>query len=108
MVACTKHITGEWSIKVSLKEWFSVYRAPKKINSEKNVRIGLDTGWYMRVLRALSVQVFTGILYIQTSNTLCERHIQVLKENVRIWCKSEHTKELVRLLPIISSMMNFD
>ena len=37
---------------------------------------------------------------------LCERQIGVLKENVRIWCNTEHTKDWVRLLPVISLMMN--
>ena len=47
----------------------------------------------------------TGIPYTHTSNPLCERQIRVLKENVRIWCKTERTKEWVRLLPVISLMM---
>ena len=32
--------------------------------------------------------------------------MRVLKKNVRIWCKTERTKDWVRLLPVISSMMN--
>ena len=48
----------------------------------------------------------TGIPYTHTSNPLCERQIRVLKENVRIWCKTERTKDWVRLLPVISLMMN--
>ena len=48
----------------------------------------------------------TGIPYSHTSNPLCERQIRVLKENVRIWCKPERTRDWVRLLPVISSMMN--
>ena len=39
-------------------------------------------------------------------NPLCERQILVLKENVRIWCKTEYTKDWVRLPPVISLMMN--
>ena len=35
-----------------------------------------------------------------------ERQIRVLKENLRIWCKTERTKEWVRLLPVISLMTN--
>ena len=30
---CTKHITGEETIKILLEEWFCVYGAPKEINS---------------------------------------------------------------------------
>ena len=30
----------------------------------------------------------------------------VLKENVRIWCKTERTRDWVRLLPVISLMTN--
>ena len=103
---CTKHITGEETIKILLEEWFCVYGAPKEINSDEDVRVRADTGWYKRVLRSLNVQVSTGIPYSHTSNTLCERQIRVLKENVRIWCKTERTRDCVRLLPVISLMMN--
>ena len=48
----------------------------------------------------------TGIPYTHTSNSLCERQIRVLKENLRIWCKTERTNDWVRLLPVISLMMN--
>ena len=48
----------------------------------------------------------TAIPYTHTSNPLCERQIRVLKENVRIWCKTERTKDWVRLLPVISLLMN--
>ena len=48
----------------------------------------------------------TGIPYTHTSNPLCEPHIGVLKENLRIWWKTERTKDWVRLLPVISSIMN--
>ena len=65
-----------------------------------------DTGWYKRVLRSFNVQVSTGILYSHTSNPLCERQIRVLKENVRIWCKTGRTRDWVRLLPVIPLMMN--
>ena len=54
----------------------------------------------------LIVQVSTGIPYSHTSNLLCERQIRVLKENVRIWCKTERTRDWLRLLPIISLMVN--
>ena len=90
---CTKHITGEETIKILLEEWFGVYGAPKEIKSDEDVRVRSDTGWYKRVLRSLNVQVSTGIPYTHTSNPLCERQIRVLKENVRIWCKTERTKD---------------
>ena len=35
---CTKHITGEETIKILLEEWFCVYGAPKEINSDEDVR----------------------------------------------------------------------
>ena len=101
---CIKHITGEETVKILLEEWVCVYGAPKDINSDEDVRVRSDTGWYKRVLRSLNVQVSTGILYTHTSNPLCE--IRVLKENVRIWCKTERSKDLVRLFPVISLMMN--
>ena len=103
---CTKHITGEETIKILLEEWFCVSGAPKEINSDEDVRERSHTGWYKRVLGSLNVQVSTGIPYTHTSNPLCERQIRVLKENVRIWCKTERTKDWVRLLPVIPLMMN--
>ena len=42
---CTKHITGEETIKILLEEWFCVYGAPKEINSDEDVRVRSDTGW---------------------------------------------------------------
>ena len=106
VIPCTKHITGEETIKILLEEWFCVYGAPKEINSDEDVPVRSDTGWYKGVLRSLNVQVSTGILHTHTSNPLGERQIRVLKENVRIWCKAERTKDWVRLLPVISLMMN--
>ena len=103
---CTKHITGEGTIKILLEEWFCVYGAPKEINSDKDLRVRSNTGWYKSVLRSLNVQVSAGIPYTHMSNPLCERQIRVLKQNVRIWCKTERTKDWVRLLPVVSLMMN--
>ena len=103
---CTKHITGEETIKILLDKWVSVCGALKEINSEEDVRVRSDTGWYKRVLRSLNVQMSTGIPYTHTSNPLCERQIGVLRENARIWCKTECTNDWVRLLPVISLMMN--
>ena len=54
---CTKHITGEETITILFEEWFCVYRAPKEINSDGEVRVPSDIGWYKRVLRSLDVQV---------------------------------------------------
>ena len=48
----------------------------------------------------------TGIPYTHTSNPLCERKIRLLKENVRIWCNTERTKNWVRLLSVIFLMMH--
>ena len=106
VVRCTKDITGAETIKILLEEWFCVYGAPKEINSDEDVRVRSNTGWYKRVLRSLNVQVSTAIPYTRTSKPLCERQIRVLKQNVRIWCKTERTKDWVRLLPVISLMMN--
>ena len=103
---CTKHITGEGTIKILLEEWFFVSWAPKEINSDRDVGVRSDTGWYKRVLRSLNVEVSTGIPYTHTRNPLCERQIRALKENTRIWCTTKRTKDCVRLLPVISLMMN--
>ena len=42
---CTKHITREETIKILLEKWFCVYRAPKKVKSDEDVRVRSDTGW---------------------------------------------------------------
>ena len=99
-------LSGEETIKIFLEEWFCVYGAHKEINSDEDVRVRSDSGWYKRVLRSLNVQVSVGIPYTYRSNPLCERQIWVLKENVRIWRKTERTKDWVRLLPVISLKMN--
>ena len=103
---CTKHITGEETIKILLKRWFCVYGAPKEIDSDVDVPVRSDTGWYKRVLRSLNVEVSTRLPYTHTSNPLCEQQIPVVQENVKIWCRTERTKQWVRLLPVISLMMN--
>ena len=36
---CTKHITGEETIKILLEEWFCVYGVPKEINSDEDVGV---------------------------------------------------------------------
>ena len=90
---CINHITGEETIKILLEQWFCVYGTPKEIHSDEDVRVRSDTGWYKRILRSLNVQVSTGIPYTHTSNPLCEEQIRVLKEHVRIWCKTERTKD---------------
>ena len=97
---CTKHISGEETINILLEEWFCVHGAPKEISSDEDVRVLSDSGW------SLKFQVSTGIPYTHTGNPLCERQIPPLKENVKIWCKRERTKDGMRLLPVISLMMN--
>ena len=95
---CTKHITGEETIKILLEESFSVYGAPKELNLEEDVRVCSHTGWYKRVLRSLNVKVSKGVPYTHWSKPLCGRKIRVRRENVRIWCKIERTNDLVKLL----------
>ena len=72
---CTKHITGEGTIKILLGEWFRVYGAIKEINSDEEVRVRSNTCWYKRVLKSLKLQVSTRIPYTHTSIPLCERQI---------------------------------
>ena len=103
---CTKYITGEETIKILLKQWFCVSWAPKEINADEAVRVRSDAGWHNGVLRSLNVQVSTRIHCTHTSNPLCEGEIRVLKENVRIRCKTEPTKDWLGLLPVVSLMMN--
>ena len=106
LFACTKHITWEETIKILLKETFCVHGASIAINCDEDVRVQSDTGWCQRVLRSLNVQLSAGSSYTHTTNALCERQMRVLKENVRIWCKTETTEDWVRLLPVIPLMMN--
>ena len=40
--SCTKHITGEETIKILVEEWFCVYGALKEINSDEDVRVRSD------------------------------------------------------------------
>ena len=65
---CTEHINGEETLNILLEEWFCVYGAPRVINSDKDVRVRSDTGWYKTVLTSLNVQVSTGIPYTHTGN----------------------------------------
>ena len=51
----TKHIIGEETIKILLEEWFCVCAAPKEINSDEDVRVRSDTGWYKRVLSRVGI-----------------------------------------------------
>ena len=63
VLSCTKHITGEETMKILLEEWFCVYGAPKQINSDEDLPVRSDHGWYKRVLRSVKVQLSTGIPY---------------------------------------------
>ena len=76
---CTKHTSGEETIKILLEEWCCVYWAPKEINSDEDVRVRSDTGWCKRVLRSLNVQVSTEIPY---SHTVWVR-VRAMLERVR-------------------------
>ena len=98
----TEHITREQIIKTLLQEWFNIYGAPKEINSDEDMCICSHTAWYKQTVRSLNVQVSTGIPYTHTSNPPFARQLRVLKGNVTIWCKTERTKDWVRLLPHIT------
>ena len=81
---CNKKITGEPTVKMLVEQWFEPYGAPKQVDSDENVRIRSDTGWYKRVLNALNVEVTTGVPYTHTSNPLFERLNRVVEQNLRI------------------------
>ena len=55
---------------------------------------------------SLDVNVSSRIPYTHTSIPVRGQPIRVLHENIRIWCRTERTKDWVRLLPVISLMMN--
>ena len=89
-----------------VEQWFEPYGAPKQVHSDEDVRIRSDTGWYKRVLNALSEEVTTGVPYTHTSNPLCERQNRVVEQNLRILMKQERTKDWVRLVPWAVLSMN--
>ena len=90
---CNKKITGEQTVKMLVEQWFKLYRAPKQMHCDEDVRIRSDTGWYKRVLNALNVEVTTGVPYTHTSNPLCERQNRVVEQNLRTLMKQERTKD---------------
>ena len=90
---CNKKITGEQTVKMLVEQWFKPYAAPKQVNSDEDVRICSDTGWYKRVLNALNVGVTTDVPYTHTSHPLCERQNRVVEQNLRILMKQERTKD---------------
>ena len=103
---CNKKITCEQTVKMLVEQWFQPYGAPKQVHSDEDVRIRSDTGWYIRVLNALNVDVTTSVPYTHTSNPLCERQNRVVEQNLRILMKQEHTKDWVRLVPWAVLTMN--
>ena len=90
---CNKKITGEQTVKMLVEQWFEPYGALKQVQSDEDVRIRSDTGWYKRVLNALNVEVTTGVLYTHTSNPLCDRQSRVVEQKLRILIKQEGTKD---------------
>ena len=74
--------------------------------SDDDVRIRSDTGWYKRMLNALDVEVTTSVPYTHTSNPLCERQNRVMEQNLRILMKQECIKDWVRLVPWAVLTMN--
>ena len=76
------------------------------MDSDEDVRIPSDTGWYKQVSDALNVHVTTGVPYTHTSNPLCERQNRVLEQKLRILIEQECTKDWVQLLPWAVLTMN--
>ena len=103
---CNKKITPEQTVKMLVEQWFEPHRAPKQAQSDEDVRIRSDTGWYKRVLNALNIEVTTGVPYNHTSNPLCKRQNRVVEQNLRILMKQERTKDWVHLVPWAVLTMN--
>ena len=61
VIPCNKKITGEQTVKMLVEQRFNPYGAPKQVHLDEDVRIRSDTGWYKRVLKALNVEVTTGV-----------------------------------------------
>ena len=51
------------------------------------------------MLKALIVEVTTGVPYTHMSNPFCERQNGVVEQNQRILMKQERTKDWIRLVP---------
>ena len=94
---CNKKVTSEQTVKMLVEQWFEPFGEAKQVRSDEDVRIRSDTGWYKRVLKALNVEVTTGVPYIHTSNPLCEGQNRVVEQNLRILMKQERTKDWVSL-----------
>ena len=69
------------------------------MHSDEDVRIRSDTGWYKRVLNALSAEVTPGVPHTHTSNPLCERQNRLVEQNLRILMKQKRNKDWARLVP---------
>ena len=89
-----------------VEQWVQHYGAPNEVQSDEEVRIWSDTGWYKRVLDALKVHVTGGVPYTHKSNPPCERQKPVVEQILRIRMKQERTKDWVRLLPWAVLTMN--
>ena len=75
---CTKHITRDETIKILLEEWFCVHGAPKEINSDEDVGVRSNTGWYKspEVPQCPGVD---GVPHTHTSSPLCEDRLEFSK-----------------------------
>ena len=103
---CTKKILGEQTAKKLLEQWFEPYAAPKEVQSDEDIRIRCDTGWYKRALDTLNVQVTTCVPYTHTFNPLCKRQNRVVEQTLRVLMKQERTKDWLCLLPWAVLTMN--
>ena len=103
---CTRKITGEQTMKVLVEQWFEHYGASKEVQSDEDVRIRCDTGWFKRVLDTANVLATTELPLTDTCNPLCEKQNRVVELTLRILMKQERTKDWVRFLPWAVLTMN--
>ena len=69
-VVVTCGLTTKETIKNLVQDCFRASGGPKEINSDDDVRVRSDTGWYKRVLRAPYIQISTGASFTHTSKPL--------------------------------------
>ena len=78
-----KNADSETVLMTLFEEWVQVYRLPKVIHSDQDVRLTAAGNWYRGVLETLGCEIQFSTPYLRTKNALCERQIHYLKKVMR-------------------------